>query len=917
MFDKLTIRTKLIAMVAAPLAVLVVLAAFGSLQRRSEASQTRADASRIEVVARASATGHEIQVENLLTAAFLGGQPQITVKVLDEQRAKTDAAAAAFRSSLGSLGESAMADLGVIRAAQGQLGFMADLRDQVDRKGTAWPELVDQYLSIEEAVLQVTTTAFASDIQDPELSSRMANASALTSYKSAVAKETVLLTGVLATGSFQPLGTTVPSGAQSLWSTVQQTATDAEVRLAVFTSGSPADTRSEVRNKLSGDAVAKVNDVVREVRSGEPEMILDADPVVFRTSAQEMLERIRGIEAGTVANVLATADANASAASQGSRLYVGGALLAALLCLLLAVVVSSSITRPLGKLTAAVDQVAKEQLPRLVESLRNPAQDDVAFLASSVPKIEVGGGVELGHLAEAVGTIQQVAVEVATEQASLLRKGIGDMFVNLARRNQTLLDRQIEYIDELESNEADPDHLENLYKLDHMATRMRRNAESLLVLAGAEPTRRRGRPVPLADVVRAALGEVEDYSRIDLLGLDEVLVKSTAALDVAHLLSELMENATHFSPPDTRVEVVGHRTKSDGYVVSISDHGIGMTAEQLAESNHLLANPPLVGLAMSRSLGFIVIGRLSQRFAITVRLMPSPTGGITSVVAIPADVITEVPPSADDLEVPSSPSAEALASVTPIGSGSNGSGSILPPLEFTTFGSEVDEYEPATLEEAVPSPSSASFEDRMAEMAASDGDRQRPGRTERAYGESEPRSRAIDPSTVAFGVPAPVPTAPAMAELVEVGSDAGPVGRSHSETPIAPTNLAPSPLATRAPAPPANSSPSVSRPPANVGLFGGGAGPDAGAPTGPMARPSMPLPESLPEALPEALPELPQTGPEPLLASPEPLLTSPEPLPGALPSRGAGSATGERSNGALPTPVGESAPAHPDVTAGP
>ncbi len=144
-----------------------------------------------------------------------------------------------------------------------------------------------------------------------------------------------------------------------------------------------------------------------------------------------------------------------------------------------------------------------------------------------------------------------MTVEVAEEQAALLRKGIGDIFVNLARRNQTLLDRQIEFIDQLEANEEDPDQLENLFKLDHLATRMRRNAESLLVLAGAEPPRRRARPVALADVVRVAIGEVEDFTRINLLSLDEATVGGNAAVDLAHLLSELMENATQFSPPDS------------------------------------------------------------------------------------------------------------------------------------------------------------------------------------------------------------------------------------------------------------------------------------------------------------------------------------------------------------------------------
>ena len=316
-------------------------------------------------------------------------------------------------------------------------------------------------------------------------------------------------------------------------------------------------------------------------------------------------------------------------------------------------------------------------------------------------KLDVRSQDEVGQLAEAFNTIQQVAVDVATEQSELLRKGIGDMFVNLARRNQALLDRQIEFIDELENNEEDPDQLQHLFHLDHLATRMRRNAESLLVLAGSEPNRRRGRPVALTDVVRAALGEVEDFARIDLLELEDVLVTSNAAADVAHLLSELMENATNFSPPDTRVEVVGHRTNADGYVVSVTDTGIGMSAEQVVEANETLEKPPLVGLAMSRSLGFIVIGRLAARFGISVRLMASPSGGVTAVVAMPSVIIHELQREVTPVENASTAADGEHDAVgegwTPqlVDSGSE----ILAPLEFTPYGADEP---PATFDEAVP-----------------------------------------------------------------------------------------------------------------------------------------------------------------------------------------------------------------------
>ena len=212
-----------------------------------------------------------------------------------------------------------------------------------------------------------------------------------------------------------------------------------------------------------------------------------------------------------------------------------------------------------SKLTSAAYTLSTERLPALVERLRNPEEDADESLAAHAHadrhQLEgrdrpAGRRVQLDPAGDRRG---------GRGAGVLLRKGIGDIFINLARRNQTLLDRQIEFIDQLEANEEDPDQLDNLFKLDHLATRMRRNAESLLVLAGAEPPRRRGRPVALADVVRVAIGEVEDFARIQLLALDDATVGGNVAVDLAHLLSELMENATHFSPPDTMVEIVGHR----------------------------------------------------------------------------------------------------------------------------------------------------------------------------------------------------------------------------------------------------------------------------------------------------------------------------------------------------------------------
>jgi hypothetical protein len=357
-----------------------------------------------------------------------------------------------------------------------------------------------------------------------------------------------------------------------------------------------------------------------------------------------------------------------------------------------------------------------------VETLRNPTDTNIDGVKPTLEQLDTGGGKELERLSASVNSIQNVAVDVAIEQATMLRKGIGDLFVNLARRNQGLLDRQLEFIDQLEAEEDDPDQLEHLFKLDHMATRMRRNAESLLVLAGAEPSRRRGQPVPLTKVCLAAVGEIEHFARVELLDIDECEIVSKAAADIAHLLSELMENATQFSPPDTRVEVVGHRSQDGGYSVSITDQGIGMSAEQLAEANEMLAHPPIIGLTLARTLGFIVAGRLAARHGIGVRLLSSPTGGVTAIVHLPSTVLVTAG-DAVDLTTSGGPAGALTRTPAPPPFGSRGdafpavpvSGAPAPaqepafvPIEFTAS--------PATYEEAVPAP--ASLHDELSRFVA-------------------------------------------------------------------------------------------------------------------------------------------------------------------------------------------------------
>ncbi|MFE2438596.1 ATP-binding protein, partial [Streptomyces sp. NPDC059409] len=258
---------------------------------------------------------------------------------------------------------------------------------------------------------------------------------------------------------------------------------------------------------------------------------------------------------------------------------------------------------------------------------------------TKVQPIPITSTDEIGEVARAFDQVHREAVRLASEQA-LLRGNINAIFTNLSRRNQSLIEGQLSLITDLENNEADPDQLENLFRLDHLATRMRRNGENLLVLAGEEPGRRWDQPVPLVDVLRAASSEVEQYERIELSGVPEAEIHGRAVTDLVHLLAELLENATTFSSPQTKVRVTATRLPDGRVMVEIHDKGIGLTAEDFADINHKLANPPTVDAAISQRMGLFVVGRLSDRHGIRVQLRPSgEQAGTTSLVMLP-DAIT-------------------------------------------------------------------------------------------------------------------------------------------------------------------------------------------------------------------------------------------------------------------------------------
>lgn len=685
MLNDLSIRNKLILLLAGPLVIILLLSALGAQDRRSSAAESQ-QVERMAATAQANANvADALQREAIYSAAYVGSDRASWEEELTSARKATDEALARalprVQGDLGTSSSDARSSAELAVGAAGKLGFLRESIDQGLRPDQAHQATVN-YADTASTFIALNTT-LADANPDPQAAAELRTYAALAAYKASIATQGASLSGAGALGTY---------GSEAAY----QVLVDAEAaegdRFALLNALSDRELKGAVRNAMATDG-AKVFEAVRNegIELG-PTGRFSSEPEAIVTASTTTVEGLQEVEAAGYAQIVAAARAAASSAERASSLFLIAAVVAIAGAAFAAFVLGRLITRPLRRLTEAADHLAGEQMPRLIESLKNPAEDELGYQIGSMRPIDIQSDDEIGKLARAFNEVQRVAGDVAAEQAQLLRKGIGEMFVNLARRNQALLDRQIEFIDELERGEEDPDQLDNLYKLDHLATRMRRNAESLLVLAGAEPPRRRGRPAPLANVVRAALAEVEDFGRIELLSFDEVLVASNAAADLAHLLSELMENATNFSPPETRVEVVGHKTKADGYVISVSDHGIGMSPDQIAEANESLAKPPLVGLAMTRSLGFIVVGRLASRHGIAVRMMPSAAGGVTAVVSIPPSLVVDTPggmadalpmaePPARLKQVFEAPSATVGAtSDAPLDGGSFDAGALLEPI---------------------------------------------------------------------------------------------------------------------------------------------------------------------------------------------------------------------------------------------
>ena len=375
------------------------------------------------------------------------------------------------------------------------------------------------------------------------------------------------------------------------------------------------------------------------VTAGMPaSQIEQAGLAAWDTALGDKLNALQSTESLISGNISSRVSQLEAGAQDTALLYLLITVVVLLIVMIAALLVARSVVNPLRRLRAGALNIASVQLPERVRLL---SENPESAATMEVAPINVSAQDEIGQVARAFDQVHSEAVRLAGEQA-VLRSSFNAMFVNLSRRSQSLIERLARMIDTLEQNEDDPDRLGNLFSMDHLVTRMRRNSENLLLLAGHENPRKWSEPVPLADVARAATSEIEQYNRVTLNVPAGISIIGQAVSDVVHLLAELIENSTMFSPKDTQVSVTMQELASGGVLIEILDKGIGVSEARLADMNWRLDNPPTIDVSVSRHMGLFAVARLAERHRVRVRLRPANPQGLSALVWLPDSVIERV-----------------------------------------------------------------------------------------------------------------------------------------------------------------------------------------------------------------------------------------------------------------------------------
>ncbi|MFE7933003.1 nitrate- and nitrite sensing domain-containing protein [Streptomyces sp. NPDC057456] len=635
-----TVRAKIVCLLMVPVVSLLALWAYATVSTAQDVSGLR-QLQRVDSQVRApvAAAVAALQTERAAAVRYATDPAPGQAAALKTLAERTDRAVGRLR--LGD--DSTVADgqelpTGVpqrLEAFVSGAESLSSLRTAVLDGGAGWEETYGRYTSTISAAFSVGGAL--SGVQDAELGSDARVLLEFSRAGEALAQEDVVLAGARLAGRLDGQRLRFFTGAVDTRRTLTESAV-ADLR---------GPERTAWQRLAAGSAYAALYAAEDKVLADGPgaKAIAAAPAGIWDKAHARVQNGMRTIEADAGRGVADRADPF----TRGLLTSAGAAVLLGLAAVVASLVISVRIGRglvvELVSLRNGALEIARRKLPEAMRKLRAGEEIDVRAEAPPGPPSED----ETGQVAEALATVHRAALRAAVERAELA-SGISGVFVNLARRSQVLVHRQLSLLDSMERRSDDPNELSDLFRLDHLTTRMRRHAESLIILSGAAPGRAWRMPVSLTNVVRAAVSEVEDYARVEVRQLPEAAVIGTAVADLTHLLAELVENAAQFSPPHTRVRVTGEPV-GNGYAVEVEDRGLGMGKETFTEANRRIAQSEALDLFDSDQLGLFVVSRLAARHGIKVHLRTSPYGGTTAVVLLPTALLHSGKPERSAREV--------------------------------------------------------------------------------------------------------------------------------------------------------------------------------------------------------------------------------------------------------------------------
>ncbi|GAA2631805.1 nitrate- and nitrite sensing domain-containing protein [Streptomyces vastus] len=625
-----SIRGRMAIVLAVPTCLLLVLTGLGVADRAADWSAARGTEAQVGVLLQVQGLVRELQRERGLTNGLLGGAEEYRDDVR-KQRDRTDDARSALRAVLSEeSGDLPDASASALDDAQIPLADLPVTRAEVDTGTADRAGTLAYYTKAVTALVDAESAGAAHG--ERRITEGVQALQALARATEAVALERGSLNGVFAAGRFR-------GGEYLDFTGIRATRLAA---LGQFRQLATPAQQSDLDAAFKTAAARRVGGYETQAERGADGSSLNVAPARWWRDMTTLVDDLHDVQRTVGDDVRAVAEDSGSAATRELAGFLGlGALIVAV-ATALAVISARSITRPLGALADEADAVAGTRLPTAVKRIQEANPDTPHPSGPNDPDGPQlpGTAREITRLAAALRNVEHTAVGLAAEQA-VLRRNSTESLASLGRRNQTLLRRQLGLITTLENQELDPNALAELFELDHLATRMRRNAESLLVLAGEEaPARSWPGMVTVTEVVQSAVAEVEQYRRVAAVDVEACRIRGHAVAELSHLLAELVENALMFSPPQQQVEVYGWRDGAE-YCLAVVDRGIGMTLERMAEANALLSGSGSFLTAPTRFLGHHVVGALASRLGAHVELRPTAGSGVTAYVALPAALVRE------------------------------------------------------------------------------------------------------------------------------------------------------------------------------------------------------------------------------------------------------------------------------------